>query len=150
MIHKRRTADPMTSIKESRKFPRFSVDLTVTVSLASGRLSAHTRDISRSGLCLVSRQPIERDTEIGAELVLSFAEGTVSEPLKIVGRTVWCTPLFGVYQIGVKFVKVDEPRARYLNMFLGLLDGSLAPEDSTEDEGEQTDRPFDPDDPFRP
>jgi hypothetical protein len=141
--------DFMDIIKESRKYPRFSVDLKVAVSMGTTRVSAHTRDISRSGLCLVSKQEIPRESQVTVELVLSFAEGTISEPLQIVGRTVWCTPLFGSYQVGVMFTKVDETRARYLDMFLGLLDGSLTPADPFNEE-EETDRPADPDDPFRP
>jgi hypothetical protein len=144
-----RLSECMDIIKESRKYPRFSVDLKVAVSMGTARVIAHTRDISRSGLCLISKQEIPRETEVSVELVLSFAEGTISEPLKIIGKTVWCTPLFGSYQVGVMFMKVDEARARYLDMFLGLLDGSLTPADPFGEE-EETDRPVDPDDPFRP
>ena len=48
----------------------------------------------------------------------------------MIGRVAWCTALFGSYQIGVKFVKVDDDRARYLDMFVGFLDGTLAPGDA--------------------
>ena len=46
----------------------------------------------------------------------------------------------------MKFVKVDDDLARYLDMFVGFLDGTLAPGDvfSGEDEA----RAADPDDPF--
>jgi hypothetical protein len=76
----------------------------------------------------------------------------MSEPLKIFGRVAWCTALFGAYQIGVKFVKVDEELARYLNMFVGFLDGTLAPGGLTS-EGDDAHGPLeaaalDPDDPF--
>jgi hypothetical protein len=47
------------------------------------------------------------------------------------------------------FVEVDEERTRHLDMFIGLLDGSLSPGESFDDD-EQTDRPVDADDPFRP
>ena len=83
--------------------------------------------MSRAGLCLVAEQPIPRETEISLELVLTFGEAGTSEPLKMIGRVAWCTALFGAYQIGVKFVKLDDDRARYLDMFLGFLDGTLAP-----------------------
>ena len=83
--------------------------------------------MSRAGLCLVASQPIARETEVSLELVLTFGEDGVSEPLKIDGRVAWCTALFGAYQIGVKFVKVDDERAKYLDMFVGFLDGTLAP-----------------------
>ena len=71
----------------------------------------------------------------------------MSEPLHVQGAVVWCTSLFGAYQIGVMFVKVDEERARYLDMFIGFLDGSLAAGDFLGDEDSIVKR-IDPDDPF--
>ena len=147
----------MNEKKESRRqHPRFSVDIQVSVSVTDHELSARTRDISRAGLCLVTMEPITRDTEIGLELVLTFGEGRTSEPLRVNGSVVWCTAMFGAYQIGIKFVRVDEDQQRYLNMFIGFLDGSLsagdaAPlsgEDADDEEGEPTGRHVDPDDPF--
>ncbi len=133
-----------------RQHPRYNVDVQVAVSVANQRFAAHTRDVSRAGLCLVAAEPIARDTEVALELVLTFGDDGMSEPLPIVGRVAWCTKLFGAYQIGVKFVKVDEERAKYLDMFLGFLDGTLAPGGLSS----QSDNLFpvralaDPDDPF--
>ena len=61
------------------------------------------------------------------------------------GRVAWCTAMFGAYQIGVKFVKVDDEGARYLDMFVGFLDGTLGPGDLFSGEQEPL---ADPDDPF--
>ena len=73
-------------------------------------------------------QPIPRETEISLELVLTFGDDRhVRAAHASIGRVAWCTALFGAYQIGVKFVKVDDDRARYLDMFVGFLDGTLAP-----------------------
>ena len=110
-----------------RQHPRFNVDVQVSVSVANESLAARTRDISRAGLCLIASQPIARETEVALEMVLTFGDDGVSEPLSILGRVAWCTALFGSYQIGVKFVKVDAQRAKYLDMFVGFLDGTLAP-----------------------
>ncbi len=101
------------------------------MSVADAKFAARTRDMSRAGLCLIGEQPIPRDTEISLELVLTFGEAGTSEPLKMIGRVAWCTAMFGAYQIGVKFVKLDDDRARYLDMFLGFLDGTLAPDGGT-------------------
>ena len=129
-----------------REHPRFNVDIQVAVTVADAKFAARTRDMSRAGLCLIGEQPIAADTEISLELVLTFGEAGTSEPLKVIGRVAWCTALFGSFQIGVKFVKVDDDLARYLDMFVGFLDGTLAPGDvfSGEDEA----RAADPDDPF--
>ena len=136
-----------------RQYPRYNVDVQVSVSIANEHFEARTRDVSRAGLCLVASEPISRETEISLELVLTFGEDGMSEPLKILGRVAWCTALFGAYQIGVKFVKVDEELARYLNMFVGFLDGTIAPGGlMSEDEEQETHGPaeaaLDPDDPF--
>ncbi|HMF44027.1 MAG TPA: PilZ domain-containing protein [Polyangia bacterium] len=129
-----------------RQHPRVSVDLQVAVSVADVKLAARTRDLSRAGLCLIADQPIAEDTEISLEMVLTFGDAGSTEPLQMDGRVAWCTALFGSYQIGVKYVKMDSERERYLDMFVGFLDGTLAPGDlfSAEDEP----RAADPDDPF--
>jgi hypothetical protein len=130
-----------------RLHPRFSVDIKVAVSCDNQSVSAHTRDISRSGVCLVSTQELAREKEIGLELVLTFGEGGLSEPLHLRGRVVWCTAMFGRYQLGVKFLEADREQARNLDMFLGFLDGSLNAGELFGEE-ESTDKPSDPDDPF--
>ncbi len=142
------TEDPRPS---RRQHQRYNVDVQATVSVANEKLDARTRDMSRAGLCLVTTQPIARDAEVSLELVLTFGEDGVSEPLAIDGRVAWCTALFGAYQIGVKFVKVDDERAKYLNMFVGFLDGTLAPGGMMgfpDDTGNPLQRAGDPDDPF--
>ncbi|HXU65083.1 MAG TPA: PilZ domain-containing protein [Polyangia bacterium] len=117
----------MSDRPSRRQHPRYNVDVQVAVSVAKQRFAAHTRDVSRAGLCLVAAEPIARDTEVSLELVLTFGDDGMSEPLPIMGRVAWCTKLFGAYQIGVKFVKVDEETDKYLDMFIGFLDGTLAP-----------------------
>ena len=135
-----------------RAHPRFAVDIQVSVSSDSQSVSAHTRDISRSGLCLVSTQGLAKEKEIGLELVLTFGEGGLSEPLHMRGKVVWCTSMFGHYQIGVKFLESDHEQTRNLEMFLGFLDGSLNAGElfDEHEKGEKKDQPPDPDDPFRP
>ena len=137
----------MSHFKTRREHPRFNVDIQVAVSVADAKFAARTRDMSRAGLCLIGEQPIPADTEISLELVLTFGEAGTSEPLKMIGRVAWCTAMFGAYQIGVKFVKLDDDRARYLDMFLGFLDGTLAPDGGTFS-GEEEALAADPDDPF--
>jgi hypothetical protein len=129
-----------------REHPRVSVELEVTVAIADVRFAARTRDMSRAGLCLIAEQPLTRDAEISLELVLKFGDEGASEPLKLVGRVAWCTALFGKYQIGVKFVKLDDELGRYLDMFVGFMDGTLGPGDVFG--GEEAAFTADPDDPF--
>ena len=137
----------MSHYPKRREHPRVNVDIQVAVSVADEKFAARTRDMSRAGLCLIGEQPIPADTEIALELVLTFGEAGTSEPLKVIGRVAWCTAMFGSYQIGVKFVKLNDDRTRYLEMFLGFLDGTLAPDGGTFS-GEEEALAADPDDPF--
>jgi hypothetical protein len=129
-----------------RRHPRYKVDVQVKVSVDSTRFAARTRDISRAGLCLVGMKPIARDTEISLEMILTFGPDGASEPLQLTGRVAWCTALFGAYQIGIKFVNIDADRGRYLDMFVGFLDGTLAPGPMFPEDDDA--RRGDPDDPF--
>ena len=138
----------MSRYSKRREHPRFNVDIQVAVTVADVKFDARTRDMSRAGVCLIADQPIPADTEISLELVLTFGEQGTSEPLKVFGRVAWCTALFGAYQIGVKFVKVDDDLARYLDMFVGFLDGTLAPDGDTFSPEEEGAAEPDADDPF--
>ncbi|HEY7373242.1 MAG TPA: PilZ domain-containing protein [Polyangia bacterium] len=129
-----------------REHPRYNVDIKVTVAVGDRKLAARTRDMSRAGLCLIADESIAVDAEINLDLVLTFGDAGATEPLQLPGRVAWCTALFGSYQIGVKFVKLDSDRTRYLDMFVGFLDGTLAPGDAFS--GEEEARAADPDDPF--
>lgn len=140
---------PGATYARQRQHPRFAVDIQASLSFADRQQRARTRDISRAGLCLITLEAVPRDTKISVELVLTFGGDGTSEPLHLAGEVVWCTPLFGAYQLGVKFVRVDEEQSRYLNMFIGFLDGSLSTGELDVDDEDPTDRAIDPDDPFR-
>jgi hypothetical protein len=140
--------DPKENTASRRQHPRFQVDLQLKVTADRKVVSAHTRDISRSGLCIVGTLQLPREKEIEIELVLKFGEGGLSEPLHIIGKVVWCTKMFGRFQIGVMFVKVDDEQERNLDMFIGFLDGSIHAGELFSGDEETTDRPSDPDDPF--
>jgi c-di-GMP-binding flagellar brake protein YcgR len=146
MSHKKTDKKEITASR--RAHPRFQVDIQVGVTSDKQSVSAHTRDFSRAGLCLVSTVELAREKKIELELVLTFGQGGTSEPLHLQGKVVWCTKMFGHYQIGVMFVKVDEEQARNLDMFIGFLDGSLNANELFPGEEETTDKPNDPDDPF--
>jgi PilZ domain len=146
----KKSPEPKERQKENRQYPRFQADIQVSVTVGDRKLPARTRDISRSGVCLISTEEIAHDANIDVELILAFAAGGVSEPLRLAGRTAWCTAMFGSYQVGLMFVNVGYEQARYLEMFMGLLDGTTDAEDPFDNDREDTDRRSDPDDPFRP
>jgi hypothetical protein len=138
--------------RDSRREQRRSVDINATISVAGRVVVARTRDISRSGICLISDTEISRDTELQIQLVLSLGPDTMSEPLLVTGRTIWCTPMFGKFQIGAMFVHLDADRRRFLELFMRFIDGDVSPvgHEPAADPAESRELPEDKDDPFRP
>ena len=137
--------------QDARRELRKAIDVNVTVSVAGRVVDARTRDISRSGLCLVSGAEIPRDTDIELQLVLSLGSQEMSEPFLVGGRSVWCTALFGKYQVGVIFADLDDEQLRFLDLFMRFIDGDVRPAgyEPGPDPG-PPERPEDKDDPFRP
>ena len=142
----------MRQRRDSRREQRRPVDIKATVSIDGHTIAARTRDLSRSGICLISDTPIPRDTELKVNLVLSLGTDTMSEPLIVTARAIWCTPLFGKFQIGGMFVNVDGDRRRFLDLFMRFMDGEVNPvgHEPASDPAERPERPEDKDDPFRP
>jgi hypothetical protein len=117
-----------SSIKETRQHPRFTVDIAAIVHRPEGvRIPARTRDVSQSGICLISGPGLVAGEVVVIELALAFGENTYSEPLHLNAHLVWCTPIGSDYQVGAKFDGLTEEQTNYLEMFLHFLDGTLAP-----------------------
>jgi hypothetical protein len=139
---------------DARGERRRYVDVNATVTVNDKVIAARTRDVSRSGLCIVTDAELPRDTEVKVKLVLSLGADTLSEPLALTGRAVWCAALFGRFQVGVIFTDLDAQRRRYLDLFMRFVDGELIPaghEDAVARPGDdEKPSPEDKDDPFRP
>ena len=145
-----------------RRHPRFNVDVQANVSSADGRkLIARTRDLSRSGICLVTSEELGSGVNLGIELVLLLGPSSTSEPLPLRARVVWCTAIAGAYQIGAMFDGLSAKEASFLDMFLRYLDGSILPagaemealedgeQSGADEEDDRTPPPDIKDDPFR-
>lgn len=137
---------------ESRGARRFHVDVEARVTRASGQtLSARTRDVSRTGICVVSDQAVPRGEVLAVSLVLAFAEGTFSDPLRLAARCVWSTAIGKAFQVGAMFEDVSDEQDAFLETFLQFLDGTLAPRGGppTEDDEPAPISPDDKDNPFK-
>lgn len=153
----------MTEKREpQRRSPRFPVDVHASLRTTEGRrISARTRDVSRSGICLISDQGLPSGENLLVELVLLIGTRSESEPLLLRARVVWCTAIANAFQIGAMFHGLSHKESGFLDMFLRYLDGTILPAgaemesaDVTElvepDETEALDTPpDDKDDPFR-
>ena len=146
---------------ELRRYPRFHIDVEASVHTSDGRkLLARTRDLSRSGICLIASDSLGTGERLSIELVLLLGPTSSSEPLPLRARVVWCTSISGAFQVGAMFDKLSVKEAAFLDMFLRYLDGSILPAgaemESFDDEQEQieegddgTPSPDIKDDPFR-
>jgi hypothetical protein len=112
-----------------RRHQRYAVDVQATLGIGSLRVQARTRDISRTGICLISTEPLTPGTLAPLELVLAFGEGSYSEPLSLSARIVWCTELGGSFQVGAMFDDVTDQQDGFLEMFLQYLGEALSPDD---------------------
>lgn len=143
----------MKPAPNARKESRHSVDVSARLTVAGKKVAVRTRDISRSGICLISETDVPRDQEVAISLVLSLGTDATSEPLDLPGLTAWCTPMFGKFQIGIRFVSLDGDHRRYLDLFMRFLEGEVGPSAKEGDSGEiraAAAVPDDKDDPFRP
>lgn len=146
----------VAAFRETRRHQRFSVDIEAVVRAAQGDvLPARTRDVSMSGICLITGASLPRGEDLAVELVLAFGNSAYSEPLRLKARVVWCTSIAGAFQVGAVFEPLTEEQEAYLEMFLHFLDGTLAPKGGAEGDGQSDDEDPDPlspdekDDPFR-
>ena len=152
-----RARRPMT--EDLRRHPRISVDVQANVRTTDGRkLPARTRDLSRSGMCLITTSSLAQRDELLIDLILLFGPSSASEPLPLRARVVWCTPISQAFQVGAMFEKLSTTEQSFLDMFLRYLDGSILPagaeaesvDESSEAEPEQVEpAPEIKDDPFR-
>ena len=112
--------------QELRRHPRFSVDVQANVRTGDGRkLPARTRDLSRSGMCLITTNALAQRDELLIDLILLLGPTSTSEPLPLRARVVWCTPISQAFQVGAMFDKLSKTEQSFLDMFLRYLDGSI-------------------------
>ncbi len=110
-----------------RRHPRFTVDVQANVRTNEAKLPARTRDLSRSGICLITTHPLAPRDELLIDLILLIGPSSASEPLPLRARVVWCTPISQAFQIGAMFEKLSKKEQSFLEMFLRYLDGTILP-----------------------
>jgi hypothetical protein len=109
-------------IDEHREHPRYAIELDAEILAGGERLAGRTRDLSMGGFCLLTGAPLPVSTACMVRLALVFASGQFSEHLRVPATVVWCTPLRGQFQVGVKFEALEPRTQGYLTMFLHFLD----------------------------
>jgi hypothetical protein len=129
-----------------RRERRYAVDVDATLTLESGhRLKARTRDLSRTGICLIAGEAVASGAGAAVQLILSFGNNAFSEPLELSARIVWCTQLSDSFQLGAMFEELSEQQDQFVDVFLQYLDGPLSPQGIGDEEDPYAD-PGHPDD----
>jgi c-di-GMP-binding flagellar brake protein YcgR len=114
---------------ENRQHPRYAIELDAEITVAGTSVTGRTHDISRGGFCMLAQGSVPVGAGGEVSLALVFSETEFSEHLVLPVTTVWCTPLKGAYQIGVKFGVLDAQHRAYLDLFMKFLDGGEEPDD---------------------
>lgn len=110
--------------RTEREHPRYAHEAVVTVHVVGKQLQGRTTNVSRGGLAADLTDNVPVGAEVEVDLVLVFEDDVQSEPLRVPGRTVWCTALEEVFQVGVAFKPMDAEKAQFLALFLKYLDDS--------------------------
>ena len=105
----------------NRQHPRFAADVGIKFYFGTQVAEGRMRNVSRGGLCADLAVALPTGTDVEVDITLVFDDKSVSEPLRLAARIVWCTPLQGAFQLGVSFRPLDKKRAEYLQMFLDYL-----------------------------
>jgi hypothetical protein len=109
--------------KERRIFPRFNLQVNVSFRVLDnqGARRGSTRNISGSGVCLISDQPLEKDDLLELDIAL-LEEG---KPIVITGKVVWINEFYigegdraKRFDVGVEFINVGDETLKRLNKFL--------------------------------
>ena len=122
---------------------RFAVEIESEVTSEAGTVRAITKDVSRGGACFEVTAPMATGSNFDIALSLVLSENSFSEPLKLKGKVVWCTPTPEGYQIGAAFGPLDADTKEFLKIFLSFLAKGVdvgQDEDDLEDEDEPEDQ----------
>lgn len=106
---------------DGRQHPRFAVTVAAQVQLANRSYPAQTKDMSRSGICVVCQGQAAAGSTIRLALALSLGSGAFSENLELTARVIWCTPLGPRFQLGAVFTNLDAEKRGLLEMYLRFL-----------------------------
>ncbi len=108
---------------DTRAHPRYALEIDAEIASGRDTIPARTRNIGRGGLCVEAPRAVPVGHDVIVTISLVFDEQSMSEPLPLRGRVVWCTPIApGRYQIGATFVGVTGDERSYVDLFLRYLD----------------------------
>jgi hypothetical protein len=124
-------------VGDKRKYPRIPKEIPVEVQILTYPLpdksteTAHSKDISRMGLCFLSEVFHEPGNILSLKIGLQGLAGykrphsrlvdlSEPEPLSVIGEVVWChaSNEGRAFEVGIRFVNVYEDDERALANYL--------------------------------
>lgn len=125
-----------------RQFPRYAIDAEVTVRNRGGVIArGRTTNVSRGGLCADLDVAPTRGQNFEVSIALVFTNDSLSEPLPLPARLVWCTSLGETHHAGLSFLPLTSEQTGFLDMFIRFLEDG--PDDDEVDAARSRSLPFD-------
>jgi len=109
---------------QPRQHPRYALEATVKLTTPTRESTGRTANLSRGGLCAMMAEPYPVGERVDIDVALVFDNDSLSEPLSLKGRVVWCTKVEPSFQVGLAFTGLTPETVKYLDVFLKFLDGS--------------------------
>jgi hypothetical protein len=116
-----------------RQHPRYAIELDAEIHSRELRIVGRTRDVSKGGFCMLTERPLVIGTACEVLLALVFSENQFSEQLRLQATIVWCTPMRGMFQVGLKFAPLDAENRKYLSLFMQFLEDGEHDDDPEDD-----------------
>jgi hypothetical protein len=126
---------------DTRQHPRYAVEAAVQFRTNNGTVDGRARNVSRGGFSAFSPDSMLPGTQCTVRLALVFNTDTVSDPLELPARIVWCTNLGTEQQLGAAFLALTSQQIEFLEKFLRYLEDGQARRRAEEE-------PDEPEDPF--
>jgi hypothetical protein len=106
-----------------RQFPRYAIDAEVTLRNRGGVIAhGRTTNLSRGGMCADLDAVPVRGQNVEVAIALVFTNDSLSEPLPLPARVVWCTSLGETHQAGLSFMPLTVEQTGFLDMFIRFLE----------------------------
>ena len=110
------------SNSDRRHYPRYAVEACIEFVTLTGATEGRTSNVSRGGVAADVDRPLPPGLVLNIRMSLVFDEDSISEPLVLPARLVWCTPVGDSFQLGAAFTNLSDEQETYLAMFLRYLD----------------------------
>ncbi len=121
--------------EQRRQHPRYAIELDAAILTGDGQtLAGRTHDLSKGGFCMLAPAAVPVGEVCRVRLALVFSENQFSEHLELPATVMWCTPIKGEHQVGLKFGPLSTQHRGYLDLFIKFLDDAGEEEDSGHDE----------------